>query len=163
MRFSFRLQSLLNWKKNLEEDSQMRFAEKMKQLKKQEEEIQELVQRRVENDQELHRKIKKGIKLGEYLVHKQYGEDSYDDLLLRKDMGKRMEAETEGERENLIGLMKERKILEKIKEKRLKKFLDQMEKLEQKNVDEMVVQKYQDRSNLLPPSPQWGEGEGEGG
>jgi flagellar FliJ protein len=154
---------LLNWKRDLEEYSQMRLAERMKQLKKQEEEIQELAQKRVKNDQELHRKMKKRILIGEYLIHKQFGENSYDDLLSKEGLKKRIEGEIEGERENLIGLMKERKMLEKIKGRRLRKFLDQMEKSEQKKVDEMVIQKYPNRSNSLPFSPQRGEEEGEGG
>jgi flagellar export protein FliJ len=87
--------------------------------------------------------MKKAIPIGEYLVHKQFGEDSYEDLLTREDLKSRTENEIEEERENLVSLMRERKTLEKIKEKRLKKFLYQMEKLEQKQVDEMVIQRYQ--------------------
>jgi hypothetical protein len=51
----------------------------------------------------------KGIKIGEYLIHKQFGEDSYDDLLTREGLKKRTESEIEGERKSLITLMKERK------------------------------------------------------
>ncbi len=141
MRFSYRLQSILDWKKNLEEQSQMRVAKKMEQLKKREEEIQQLVQKRLENDEELIQKMKEGISLGEYLIHKVYGEFSYEDLLLRKGLKKRIKIEIEGERENLIGLMKERKMLEKIKEKRLRKFFKEMEKKEQDRIDEWFVQK----------------------
>ena len=54
MQFSFRLQTFLNWKRNLEESSQMRLAEKIKQLRIQEEEIQQLIQQRAEKDQELN-------------------------------------------------------------------------------------------------------------
>ena len=42
----------------------------------------------------------------------------------------------------MVGLMKERKMLERIKEKRLRKFIYQMEKLDQKNVDEMVIRRH---------------------
>ena len=139
MRFSFRLQSLLNWKRSLEESSQMRLAEKIKQLKIQEEEIRLLIQQRVEKDQELNGKMRSPVNLGEYLTYKQFGEDSYYDLLRRENQKERKKGEIEGERENLVGLMKERKMLERIKEKRLKKFIYQLEKLDQKNVDEMVI------------------------
>jgi flagellar FliJ protein len=139
MRFSFRLQSLLNWKRSLEESSQMRLAEKIKQLKIQEEEIRLLIQQRVEKDQELNEKMRSPVNLGEYLTYKQFGEDSYYDLLRREKQKERKKGEIEGERENLVGLMKERKMLERIKEKRLRKFIYQLEKLDQKNVDEMVI------------------------
>jgi flagellar FliJ protein len=141
MRFSFRLQSLLNWKRSLEESSQMRLAEKIKQLKIQEEEIRLLIRQRVEKDQELNEKMSSPVNVGEYLTYKQFGEDSYYDLLRREKQKERKKGEIEGERENLVGLMKERKMLERIKEKRLRKFIYQMEKLDQKNVDEMVIRR----------------------
>ena len=43
MRFVYKLQALLNWKKNLEELAQMRLADKIMYFKTQEEEIQNLV------------------------------------------------------------------------------------------------------------------------
>ena len=79
------------------------------------------------------------VNVGEYLTYKQFGQDSYYDLLSREKQKERKKGEIEGERENLVGLMKERKMLEKIKEKRLRKFIYQMEKLDQKDVDEMVI------------------------
>jgi flagellar export protein FliJ len=56
---------------------------------------------------------------------------------------KKTQNELEKERERLIGLMKERKILESLKEKKLKKFTYELGKLDQKNMDEMVIQKHQ--------------------
>jgi flagellar FliJ protein len=141
MRFSFRLQSLLNWKRSLEESSQMRLAEKIKQLKIQEEEIRLLIEQRSEKDRELNEKMRSPVNVGEYLTYKEFGEDSYYDLLGREEQKERKKGEIEGERKNLVGLMKERKVLERIKEKRLRKFIYQMEKLDQKDVDEMVVRR----------------------
>lgn len=56
MQFSFRMQTLLNWKRNLEELSQMRLAEKIRQLKAQEEKIQQLIDQRLKTDQKLKEK-----------------------------------------------------------------------------------------------------------
>lgn len=142
MRFSFKLQSLLNWKKNLEESSQMRLAEKIKQFMAQEEKIQQLMLQRVETDRELHEKLMSGIEVVEYLVYKQFAEESYEDLLRKEGKKKQVIKEIEKERELLIGLMKERKMLERLKEKRIKKFIYQMEKMDQRNMDEMVIRQY---------------------
>jgi flagellar protein FliJ len=142
MRFSYRLQSLLNWKKNLEEYSQMRLAEKALQLKAQEEKIQRLKQERFDLDQRLQEKMKVGVEEKEYALYKLFAEENYRNLLDMEAKKKRTQIEMEKEREQLIGLMKERKILETLKEKKLKRFVDEMEKLDQKNVDEMVIQRY---------------------
>jgi len=120
----------------------MRLAEKIKQLEAQEEEIRRLMHQRFEMSQRLNEKMIEGIQVGEYLIYKKFTEDSYNDLLQKETKKKKTMEEVEGEREHLIVLMKERKVLEKIKEKRFKKFISQMEKLEQKSNDEMVVMKY---------------------
>lgn len=140
--FSFRLQSLLNWKKSLEESSQMRLGKKTRELRVVEEEIQKLIQQRFESDQTLQQKMRTGIQMGEYLMYKWFGEDSYQDLLEREGKKQHRLREVARERELLTGLMKERKTLEKLKEKGAKRFIDQMEELDQKNLDERVIQSH---------------------
>jgi len=98
--------------------------------------------RRFENDQKLNEKMRRGIEIREYFLYKTFGEESYNDLLRREGKKKQAEKEIEEERENLIGLMKARKKLEKLKEKRFKNFIYQMEKMDQKNIDEIFVRRY---------------------
>jgi flagellar export protein FliJ len=139
MRFSYRFQTLLNWKKRLEELSQMQLAGKMEELKKQEEEIERIRRLRTDSDRRLAEELTKGIETGVYLLHKEFGEDRFNDLL-RKEGEKRLTLrEIEEVREELIGFMRETKILDRVKEKDLRKFTDQMEKSDQKKIDEMVV------------------------
>ncbi len=142
MRFSFRLQSLLNWKESLEEESRMGLARKSHQLRRQEEEIRELADQREENDRGLRKRMGKGLLVREYLIHKEFGEESYHDLVQMESNKKQMEQEIEEEREHLTGLMKERKILERLKEKRFKTFMNELGKLEQKNLDEGAIGTY---------------------
>jgi len=139
------LQSLLNWKESLEEESRMTLAGKNRQLRRQEGEIRELAGQREENDRGLRQRMGKGILAQEYMMHKQFNEESYQDLAQKKLNKKQMEQEIEGERERLTGRMKERKILERLKEKRFKTFLNELEKLEQKNLDEVAIGTYQKR------------------
>ncbi|MGQ9646121.1 MAG: flagellar export protein FliJ [Thermodesulfobacteriota bacterium] len=142
MKYSFRLQSLLNWKRNLEESSQMRLGEMVKRLRAQEEEIEKLIQQRLENEKTLHRKMEAGIYMREYLIHKQFGEDSYQELVEQQGKKRYTLTEIARERALLTGLMRERKILEKLKERGFKKFLDEMEKQDQKCADERAIQSH---------------------
>jgi flagellar protein FliJ len=142
MRFSFTLQTLLNWKKNLEEMSQERLGEKMNRLKKQEEEMQRIHQRRLAYEKELKEKSLQGIQAGEYYLYKQFAEDSQKDLLRKEEKRQETIRTITLERENLIALSKARKILERLKEKKLKSYVYQMDKLEQKTVDEGVILKH---------------------
>jgi len=143
MKFSFPLQTLLNWKKSLEDFSRMKLGGMMNRLKAQEEEIERLTFQRLFYDQKLKEKSQKRILAGEYVLYKQFAEDSHRDLLTREEKKKRTLREIELEREKLIALTKEKKILEKLKEKKWKAFLYQMEKDEQKKNDERTVMKYQ--------------------
>ncbi|MGD0623603.1 MAG: flagellar export protein FliJ [Thermodesulfobacteriota bacterium] len=143
MRFVFKLQALLNWKKNLEELSQMRLADKLKYLQTQEEEIQNLRNRRSAYAQEMNEKSLRGLKAGEYLTYQQYFEESYKDLILKEEKKKHTIREIEMEREKLIAFTKQRKILEKLKEKKLERFRYQSEREEQIKNDERAIRRYQ--------------------
>jgi flagellar FliJ protein len=143
MRFVFKLQALLNWKRNLEELAQMRLAEKIKDLKTQEEEIQNLRNQRTAYAKEINEKSLRGLKAGEYLTYQHYFEESYSDLILKEEKKRLTIQGIEKEREKLISFTKQRKILEKLKEKRLKKFNDQTEQEDQIRNDERAIRDYQ--------------------
>ncbi len=148
MRFTFPFETLLNMKKNLEELSQMRLAKKMNQLREQEEEIQRVIEEILFNGQALKEKIGQGMKASEYVVYKVYEEDRTQDLRLKEEVKKQTIRETEAEQKILVQLMKERKMFERLREKQWKRFQYQMEKLDQKNSDEMVITRYRSTPNV---------------
>jgi flagellar FliJ protein len=142
MKFTFRLQVLLNWKRNLEEFAQMKLAEKVQRLRKQEEEIEKLVLLRISQDEELRGKSLRGIQANEYLLYKDYAEESRKDLLAREEEKKNTIRVVAEERGKLVTLTKERKILDRLKEKKLQTFLRQVDTKDQKEMDERAVVKY---------------------
>jgi flagellar FliJ protein len=146
MPFHFSLQPLLNWKKSLEEKSQMRLAGMMTRLKAQEEEIEKLTLKRLACELKLKEKSEQGIPAGEYLLFKQFGEESRKELISKEDEKRRILREIDQEREKLLALTKEKKTLERLKEKQLKEFLSRLAKAEQKRADETTTLKYQPRS-----------------
>jgi flagellar FliJ protein len=139
MRFPFSLQPFLNWKRNLEEVAQIRLTAKMTLLRSQEEEIERLTLRRLAREEELGHKIARGIPAPEYVLYKQFSEDSRAELKAREQKKKETIREIETDREKLVQLSKEKKILERLKEKKYKAFLYQAERNEQKKNDEMVI------------------------
>ena len=139
MRFSCRLQSLLNWKRSLEECSQTRLADKVRELQRQEEEIRRVTEQRLDNEKRLHEKTVRGVQVAEYLIHKRFGDACYSDLLEKGEKRNQALKAIEGEREVLVGLMKEKKMLNRLKEKRFRRYLYQTEKQDQKNLDEMAL------------------------
>lgn len=63
-------------------------------------------------------------------------------LLSKEDEKQQTVKEIDIAGENLIAVMKERKILERLKAKKFKSFLSQAEKLDQAINDEMVTMRY---------------------
>jgi flagellar protein FliJ len=142
MRFPFSLQPLLDWKRNLEEVAQIRLTGKMTLLRTQEEEIEKLTLKRLAYEEELGKKISRGISATEYVMYKKFTEESHADLKIREHKKKETVQEIERDREKLIQVSKEKKILERLKEKKQKSFLYQMEKGEQKRNDEMIITRH---------------------
>ena len=142
MKFTFPLQILLNWKHNLEEFAQMKLAEKIQRLRKQEEEIQRLTFLRFSQDEELREKSLQGIQASEYLLYKDHAEESRKELLSKEDEKKNTIRAVAEERGKLVTLTKERKILDRLKEKRFRTFLRQMDRKDQKEIDEMTAMKH---------------------
>ncbi len=120
----------------------MKVAAKGRQLNRQEAEIQRLASQRAEIGRILNAKASEGMQVGEYLLYHDYAEGSYHVLMKKEVEKEQTKREMEVERERLMGFVKERKMLERLKEKRLKKFIALMEKLDQKNIDEIVIQKF---------------------
>jgi flagellar export protein FliJ len=94
----------------------------------------------------LKEKSEQGIPAGEYLLFKQFGEESRKELISKEDEKRKILREIDQERGTLLALTKEKKTLEKVKEKQFKEFLSRLEKAEQKQADETTTLKYQPQS-----------------
>ena len=121
----------------------MKLAEMATRLRAQEEEIEKLTLKRLGYEQKLKEKFQGGIRAGEYTLYRQFGEDSRRELFSQEERKGKIIREMEQERETLVSLTKEKKILEKLKEKQFRKFKHETEKAEQKTVDEITILKHQ--------------------
>ena len=128
----------------------MRLAEVVTRLRAQEQEIEKLTLKRLSYEQKLKEKSNQGIGGGEYILYKQFTEDSRRDLFSKEERKRGTLKEIDKEREKLIALTREKKILEKLKEKQFKDFMCQEEKAEQKQNDEISTMKYQPSSRRKP-------------
>ncbi len=119
--------------------AQIRLTAKMTMLRAEEEEIERLTLKRLAHEEDLRNKISRGISAPEYVLYKQFAEESRAELMTREHKKRETTREIEKDREKLVQLSKEKKILERLKEKKHKAFLYQAEKNEQKRNDEMVI------------------------
>lgn len=142
MGFTFSLQALLNWKRDLEEMAQMRLAEKTKKLMLVEEHLERLRQERSFFEETLAQRSSRGIAASEFLLHREFLEHRTEALWAGQRRRKEIAQEVEMERQNLLRLMKEKKALELLKEKKEKAFEKEMEKKESKEQNDLSVMRY---------------------
>ena len=121
----------------------MKLAEMASRLKAQEEEIEKLTLKRLSYEQKLREKVVQGILAGEFALYRQFGEESRKDLLSQEERKRTILREMDRERGKLLALTKEKKILERLKEKQLRKFVYETDRADQKAIDEITILKYQ--------------------
>jgi flagellar protein FliJ len=141
MSFSFRLQALYHWRKNLEELSQLRLAGHLLSLAGQEERMENLREKRAAYEGECREKACQGASINDLVLYLDFFDDSFRQWEVLGEERKRTLAIIEAERRKLTDLSRERKILEKLKERQFKKYLVDQEKKERKATDDLVVQR----------------------
>jgi flagellar protein FliJ len=132
----------------LEEFCQLRLATQVSRLRGQEDELQKLIHQRLALAEELEKRSSRGMAFPEYALYQQFAEASRQELIAKEAKRRETKKELEAERENLIQLSKEKKTLERLKEKKLKNYLYQQERDAQKQNDAMVVARYRPPRNF---------------
>jgi flagellar protein FliJ len=148
VKFAFELESLLTWKINLEELAQMRLADRVAALRVQEDTIRCLAESRRTHGEDFRRRQKEGLRPGEYLLYSQFMEGSYRSLQVLEEQKKDLVRAVDEERDRLLIVTREKKILERLKEKKHRAFVTLVAKQEQNVLDERTVLRHPSRSRL---------------
>ncbi len=137
VKYEFKLQKLLDLREEKEEESKRLFRESMKALNKEKEKLNIIKE-----------DIKKysGIKTDEDLIYQKIKRNYLKALEIGKKEAEKQvkikEKELYFRREDLIGKQKERKTVEKLKEKDKEKFFKELDRIESINNDEFALYGY---------------------
>jgi len=144
VKFKFRLQPLLNIKIQLEDSAKNELGKAVQKLEEEKEKGRSLLRHREKYINGLREKSSSVARIEELRSYTMYisslakkVEDQNKNIKEASDIVDRY-------REELIKIVKERKILEKLREKKLNEYLIEMSKDEQKRMDEIVSYKYSD-------------------
>lgn len=138
--FNFRLQSVLNVKTQQEENLKNEMGKAIQKLEAEKCELAGLERASDDHIAEFNEKAKKST------VHKLIEFNEYLSLLtskikLQKENVNHAALNVDKVREELVKAVKDRKILDKLKEKKQEEFLQEQNRLEQKTNDEIVSYK----------------------
>ncbi|HEY9059826.1 MAG TPA: flagellar export protein FliJ [Pseudobacteroides sp.] len=141
-KFKFRLQPLLNIKIQLEDSAKNELGKAVQRLEEEKEKARFLVENREKYISEFQEKTSSYVRIDELKGYTLYISKLAQNIELQNKNIKEASDNVDRYREDLIKIVKERKILEKLKEKKYKEYLSELGKDEQKRMDEIVSYKY---------------------
>ena len=137
--YKFSLEPVLKYRKLLEEDLQKDFAVLKRQLLDEKVRLSNFEQVRDRFSGELQQKQVKSISVSDILLYTDYLQEVSKEI--KKQSKRILEAEksVDQKREELVGAMKNRKIIDRLREKGLKTHAQELSKKEQDLMNEVAV------------------------
>ncbi len=136
--FHFRLQAILNMKKQLEKSAKNELGIAMQKLEKERQLLAQIQLEKARQEEDYRKESSSGILLADLRQRMEY-----ISVLHQRDLAQQERVNDEMKnvdkvREKLIEIMKERKVLEKLREKEFALYRKEQEKAGQLLVDELV-------------------------
>lgn len=141
-RFVFSMESILQIKLKLEDQAKAEYAVQMAALQKEQERLQQLVERKNDLQEQLHRQINGVLELLRIRQLEDGVENIKYNINLQKVKVLNQRKKVERAQEKLKEAMKERKTYEKLKENAFEEFKKEINAEEQKEINELVSFRY---------------------
>lgn len=138
----FKLEPVLHYRSSIEDTFRRVLSEKRERLKSEREGLETLVARRQEHLRELGEKLKTGLGVAENFLYIDYLGRMDDEMVIRKKAVNAAEEAAEIERGRLIEAVRQRKTLERLKEKHMDAHEKERLKKETGLLDEIAVNRF---------------------
>lgn len=138
-KFKYRLEPLLNIRKHKEKERQKELAEAQSQVLKQVTGIKCMDDHRLNTMDTQRKRLTGSISLAEALVCSRYLVKLKRDRMTGVELLNGLRKEEDARRSRLIEAAKERKIFEMLREKQEKRHLEEIDKADQKELDEVAA------------------------
>lgn len=137
MNFNFRLERVLNFKENMEEIKKAEYGSARQKLNKEEDKLENFNYHKnnIKDEKDL---LTVKTKAGNLAMYNDYILDLDKKIKVQKDVVNKTELELEKAKEEMINAVQEKKTFEKLKEKEYEKYLYQIKKTEEKQLDTIV-------------------------
>jgi flagellar FliJ protein len=145
-RFDFRLQSVLNLKSQLESDAKNSLARATRELENQKSCLINLNNKNSGSMNSLNEEVDNGIPVHRIRSYNNFFSLMKDKIEHQKENVNIAQHDVDINRESLIKAMQERKILEKLREKKYEEYIKEQNKSEQLIIDELNSYKFKDGS-----------------
>lgn len=140
--FEFKLQSVLNAKKAKEEEMLVEYRNFLQEIKREKQALKEMRKEREMMIDKLRKDQNRPISTDEIAISYTFIEQFGKKIKEKEEQIEAIKSLAEKKRQTLISVMKERKILEKLKEKHFKEFKQQVKLKEKIFFDESAILRF---------------------
>ena len=140
--YRFNLQVLLDYRKRIEEGLQIECSHIQQELETERQALLSCQQEKVRYEEELAEKESREVNLQESVLYRDYLRGMREKIEELKNRVATKKIELDNKQEELLVATKNRKVLEKVKEKHAKEFMDELEKRERRFIDEIGIRRY---------------------
>ena len=141
--FRFNLQVVLDYRKRIEEGLQIELSRIQRELETARQALWSSQQEKVRYEEELAEREAREFNLHESVLYRDYLRGMRKKIKGQRDRVATIKIELDTKQEELLAATKQRKVLEKVKEKHAKEFMDNLQRQEKMFVDEINIRRYQ--------------------
>ncbi len=141
--YRFNLQVLLDYRKRIEEGFQIELSLIQRELENARQALLSSQQEKTHYEEELAEREAREVNLQESILYRDYLRGIRKKIQEQRDRVATVKIEFDKKQEELLAATKNRKVLEKVKEKHAKEFMEELQKQERAFVDEVGIRRYQ--------------------
>ena len=141
--YRFNLQVVLNYRKRLEEGLQMELSRTQRELESAKQVFFAYQQEKGYYEEELAKREAREVNIDESILYRDYLKGMNRKIKAQREIVAKAKIGVDKKQEELLIATKKRKVLEKVREKHMKEFMDDLERKERIFTDEISVQRYQ--------------------
>ena len=145
----FKLETVLKHRKHLEEIAHKVFGEASRKWNDARKTLDSMTRNRLKYQHELRHKMNAEAVAGELLLYHRYLDRLQNEIEAQNDLVESLAVEREEKRAQLLVALKNRKIIEKLKERYREQEAQRAQRQEQKHLNEAALNRYQGQSG--PP------------
>ncbi len=143
MAYRFKLQVLLEYRRRVEEGLQIELSRILANLENAKQVLFSCQREKAYYEEELARKESKEITLHESIMYRDYLRGIRNKIKLQRERITAIRGELDKKQAELLTATKQRKVMEKLKEKQGKKFLEEVQRKEGMFIDEVAIRRHQ--------------------
>ena len=141
--YRFNLQVLLDYRKRIEEGFQIELSLIQRELENARQALLSSQQEKTHYEEELAEREAREVNLPESILYRDYLRGIRKKIQEQRDRVATIKIKFDKKQEELLAATKNRKVLEKVKEKHAKEFMEELQKQERAFVDEVGIRRYQ--------------------